>query len=135
MSRLRRTITAAATVATLAVAPAVALVGCSPSSGSSDHSTSASGESGSKATKKIAVTVNGDTVTPAAEPVTVAVGQPVELDVTSDRDGELHVHSSPEHEFEFKPGKSSFRFTLDQPGTVVVEEHVTDALVLKILVK
>ena len=131
MSRLRRTITAAMTVAALAVA----VTGCSTSSGSSDHSTSASGQSGSKSTKKIAVTVDGDTVTPAAEPVTISVGQPVELDVTSDRDGELHVHSSPEHEFEFKPGKSTFRFTLDQPGTVDVEEHVSDALVLKILVK
>ena len=131
MSRLRRAITVAAAVAALTVA----VTGCSTGSGSSDTSTSASGPSGSKSTRKIAVTVNGDKVTPAAEPLTISVGQPVELDVTSDRDGELHVHSSPEHEFAFKPGRSTFRFTLDQPGTVVVEEHVSDALVLKILVR
>jgi hypothetical protein len=115
---------------------AAAVTGCSTSSGSEDQSTSASGSSQSaSATKKVAVTVKGDRVTPTAEPITISVGQTVELDVTSDRDGELHVHSSPEHELAFKPGRSTFRFRLDQPGSVIVEEHVSDSLVLKILVR
>jgi plastocyanin len=115
------------------VALAATVTGCSTASGSSDSSSRASAQA--HTTKRIAVTVKGDQVTPAAEPITISVGQKVELDVTSDRDGVLHVHSSPEHEFDFKPGKSTFSFTLDQPGTVIVEEHVTDALVLKILVR
>lgn len=129
MTSIRRTASALVAAAALVVA----VTGCSTGSGSSDHSSSASGSSSSQ-TKKVAVTVKGSTVSPTAEPITVSVGQPVELDVTADRAGELHVHSSPEHEFPFQPGKSTFRFTLNQPGTVIVEEHVSGDLVLKILV-
>ena len=130
MTPLLRTLTAGAAAAALTVAAA----GCSPSSGSSDHNASASGSSASQ-TKKVAVTVMGNDVTPSAKPMTISVGQPVELDVTADRAGQLHVHSSPEHEFSFQPGTSTFRFTLNQPGTVIVEEHESGDLVLKILVK
>jgi plastocyanin len=125
-------VAAGATAAVLAVA----VTGCSTSAGASDSDTSASGASqGAAQTRKVTVTVKGNDVTPTAEPITISVGQTVELDVTADRSGELHVHSSPTHEFEFKPGKSTFRFTLNQPGAVIVEEHVSDALVLKILVR
>jgi hypothetical protein len=130
MNRLRRTVTTAVT----GVARALAITGCSSSPSHGDGSGSGPSQQAS-ATKKIAVTVKGDQVTPSAEPITIAVGQKVELDVTADRAGELHVHSSPEHQFEFKPGRSTFSFTLDQPGSVVVEEHVSGALVLKILVR
>jgi plastocyanin len=137
MTPLRRTplpaVGARLVAGVVAAVLVAAISGCSTSKGASDHSTSASGSS--TQTKNIDVTVKGDKVTPAAEPVTVAVGEKVELHVTSDRDGELHVHSSPEHEFEFKPGSSTFSFTLDQPGSVVVEEHVSDSLVLKLLVQ
>jgi plastocyanin len=127
----RRTVTAV-----VAAALALATGGCSTSSGAADHNTSASGSSQEAShTKKIAVTVHGNDITPNAEAVTVSVGETVELEVTADRAGELHVHSSPQHEFEFKPGKSRFRFHLNQPGAVEVEEHVSDALVLKILVQ
>jgi hypothetical protein len=104
-----------------------ALTACG--SGSSD------GQGRAHSAVRVPVTIEGDSVTPQSKPINVSVGQPIELDVTSDRNGELHVHSSPEHEFEVAPGHSTYRFTLKQPGVVDVEEHVSDDLVLRITVK
>jgi len=84
---------------------------------------------------RVPVTIKGDTVTPQSKQLDVSVGQPIVLDVTSNRNGELHVHSSPEHEFEVAPGHSTYQFTLKQPGVVDVEEHVSEDLVLRITVK
>jgi plastocyanin len=114
---------------------ALSAAGCGGSSPDNSSGQSSSSGSSSSATTKVDVTVKGDSVTPAAKAMTIAVGDTVELDVEADRSGELHVHSTPEHEFEFDAGTSTFKFTLDQPGTVDVEEHVSESLVLRILVK
>ena len=106
-------------------ASAVVLVAC----GSGDS------QGGSPGPERVSVTIKGDSVTPHAKPIEASVGQPIVLDVTSDRAAELHVHSSPEHEFEVAPGHNSYRFTLEQPGVVDVEEHQTEDLVLRITVK
>lgn len=81
------------------------------------------------------VTIQGDSVEPVAEKLTAHVGDTVQLNVDSDRDGELHVHSTPEQTFDFGAGTDTFMVKLEQPGVVDVEEHVSDSLVLRILVK
>ena len=73
-------------------------------------------------------------VSPAGERVDVAVGQPIRLIVDSDVADELHVHSSPEHEFEIPAGAHGkvFRLTLDRPGVVEVELHELDEVVVSL---
>ena len=83
----------------------------------------------------IDVTIEGDQVTPVAQSVEIGVGETLVLDVTSDRAGELHVHSSPEQELEFQAGSTPLDVTLDQPGSVDIEEHESGALVVRVLVK
>src|ERR671921_229522 len=65
----------------------------------------------------------------------VAVGQRLTITVQSNRAGELHVHSDPEHTFEFGAGTETFRLTVDTPGSVDIEEHESDALVARLLVR
>ena len=96
-----------------------------------------SGSSGSAAQeeqpKTIAVTINGDQVTPNGDRVEVDAGQDVELEVTADAPGEIHVHSTPEQELEYDGGKSTLSITnLEQPGTVDVEVHDLDKVILQL---
>ena len=73
----------------------------------------------------IEVSITGpDQVTPVNEQLHAAVKEPIVIQVSSDVDDELHVHSTPEHTFkvEPKPGQS-FQFTVDVPGQVDVELH------------
>jgi hypothetical protein len=78
---------------------------------------------------------DGQLIAPAAL-VKAAVGQPIDLIVTSDSDQEIHVHSTPEHEYQVKAGARNkiFEFTIDTPGTIEVESHTLDALIVKIQV-
>ena len=86
--------------------------------------------------KKISITINGSDTTPNGTKIDVEVGQPIEFDVTADKAGEIHVHSSPEEqEFEYRAG-SGQTFTvkpIPAPGQVTVESHTLDK-VLFILV-
>lgn len=78
--------------------------------------------------KHIAITFAGSDVTPDGTDVDVAVGQRIELDVTADAPGEIHVHSSPdEQEFEYPKGSHTFQVApIQAPGRVVVESHTLD---------
>jgi hypothetical protein len=78
---------------------------------------------------------DGQLIAPAAL-VKVSVGQPIDLVVTSDSDQEIHVHSTPEHEYHVKAGarNETFEFTIDTPGTIEVESHTLDALIVKLQV-
>jgi hypothetical protein len=78
--------------------------------------------------KKIAITFHGSDVTPNGTDIDVKVGQPLEFDVTADKPGEIHVHSSPEEqEFEYKAGSSTFQVkAIPAPTQVVVESHTLD---------
>lgn len=123
-----------------AVAAVLVLGGCGGGASSSDSphdrgSASGGAAATAKADLVIEVDIEGDRVTPVAQAVQLEVGQTLEIDVTSDRSGELHVHSSPEQEFEFDEGSSEFQVTLDKPGSVDVEEHVSDELVVRVLVQ
>jgi hypothetical protein len=81
--------------------------------------------------REIEITFEGDTA-PAVERVRLAVGEAVELVVTSDQPGELHVHSSPEQTLEYGAGTTRLRVTIDRPGVVEVERHEPEALVLQL---
>ena len=114
-----RRLVAALASALLAVA---LLAGCGSSS-------SDAGSTGPEPTKVIDVTFNGDSVTPNGERIKVAVGQPIELDVTADAPGEIHVHSSPEQEFEYDKGSSTITVKpITAPGRVDVESHTLEKI-------
>jgi hypothetical protein len=75
--------------------------------------------------KVIQITFNGDTVNPNGTDIAVRVGQPLEFDVTADKPGEIHVHSSPQEQ-EFHYGKGSTRISvtaIQAPGRITVESH------------
>jgi maltose-binding protein MalE len=102
----------------------------------SDSSSSSAADPQTQQTKTIAITVDGDSVTPNGQEFDVAVGQPVELDVTADAPGEIHVHSSPEQEFEYKAGSSTIQLDpIKAPGVVTVESHTLEKTILKLKVQ
>jgi ABC-type glycerol-3-phosphate transport system substrate-binding protein len=99
-----------------------------------DESGSPSG--GSSDPKVIDVTIKGDTVTPNGERVDVSVGQKIELKVTADTPGEIHVHSSPEQELEYAAGTTTVTVQpIEQPGTVDVESHALEKTIVQLEVR
>jgi hypothetical protein len=86
--------------------------------------------------QQIEVTIVGDTVTPNGERVEVPVGEPVEFIVESDRPGEIHVHSTPEHTFEYQKGVSTLELDpIDRPGVVDVESHTLEKTIVQLEVR
>jgi predicted small lipoprotein YifL len=114
---MRRLVTTAA----LLLVVALAMAGC----GSKGSST------GAQATKVIDVTISGSTTTPSGQTIDVAVGQRIELRVTADAPGEIHVHSSPqEQEFQYDKGSSTIAIKpIPAPGRTTVESHTLDKVV------
>jgi hypothetical protein len=88
--------------------------------------------SGSSETETIEITFKGDTVSPNAERVEVGVDQPVDLVVTADAPGEIHVHSEPEQEFEYDEGETTIELVIDKPGVVEVESHELDVVIVQL---
>lgn len=142
----------AATAATLTIGLGLGLTGCSEDAEPSDPSTSASTASDSATTEPsestgtpsdtatpeaqtIDVTVSGDTVTPSGERVDAKVGEEIILHITADAPGEIHVHSSPEQEFEYEAGTTDLPLTIDQPGLVDVESHTLDMVIVQLEVR
>ncbi len=82
----------------------------------------------------LAMTVSGGDVSPMGRTIELAAGDPLTIRITSDRPGELHVHSSPEQYVEFGAGRTTHKLTVPQPGQVDVEEHESGALVARLLV-
>jgi len=81
------------------------------------------------------VSVEGDTVSPNAEGIELAAGETLTVEVTSDRDGELHVHSKPEQYVEFVAGGTTVELAIETPGVVEIEEHDTGAVVARLEVR
>jgi ABC-type tungstate transport system permease subunit len=78
---------------------------------------------------------NGKITPDDAKVVKVGVGQDIQLNVTSDADDVIHVHSDPEQEFEVKAGADqSFTFAIDSPGRYEVESHVLEVVLVKLQV-
>ena len=84
----------------------------------------------------IEITEDGGTITPDnGAPVKVAVGQEVQLNISSDADDEIHVHTQPDHEYEIKAGEdASYSFTVDSPGVYPIESHGLEITVVKLQV-
>jgi hypothetical protein len=110
----------------LLLAGALTLTACGSGSGSTDSSLP---------TKRIAITIKGDSVTPNGQQYDVALGQRVEFDVDADKPGEIHVHSSPEQEFEYDAGSTTLALKpIQAPGVVTVESHTLEKTILKLKV-
>ena len=79
------------------------------------------------------ITIADGSVTPSGEKVEVAVGQEVELNVTSDADDEIHAHTDDAdgYELEVKAGvPTSGRFTLASAGSFEVESHHLEKIIV-----
>jgi hypothetical protein len=130
-----------------ALALAVTLTGCSgdepepeaapteTTSSPSSQDPSASSGPEDPAGPSLQVTVDGSEVSPLGETLELSVGDTLTVTVSSDRAGELHVHSSPEQYVEFEAGETRHPVTLDKPGQVDIEEHESGALVARLLVE
>ena len=136
---LVRTATAA-----LALALGLALGGCGSQTGSGG--TTAAAEVSATPTaqvtaeppaaaKRIAITLTADTVDPDGTRITVTKDQPVVLDISADKAGELHVHSTPEQHISFPAGASRIELRFDQPGVVDIEDHALDKLIVQLEVR
>ncbi|RYE79763.1 MAG: hypothetical protein EOO74_03190 [Myxococcales bacterium] len=111
-----------------------------PSSASSQTASSSTSPSTSASPSEAAgtvvkVTVSGNDLSPNAEKIKVKMGEEVTLDISSDRDGEFHVHSTPEQEIPFTPGDTKATLTFDRPGLVDVEEHESHKLLVQFEVR
>jgi ABC-type glycerol-3-phosphate transport system substrate-binding protein len=92
--------------------------------------------SGTTDPKVVEVTFDGDSVTPNGDRVEVERGQKIELEVTADAPGEIHVHSDPEQEYEYREGTTTVTIQgIDQPGTVDVESHTLDKVIVQLEVR
>jgi hypothetical protein len=99
-----------------------------------DETTDESTEPSEPEVREIEIEFEGDQA-PEVERVQVAVGETVELVVTSDQPGELHVHSDPEQTLTYDAGTTRLPLTIDRPGVVEVERHEPEALVLQLEVR
>ncbi|GAB3656528.1 hypothetical protein GCM10027596_10840 [Nocardioides korecus] len=113
------------------------LAGCGGSSGSSSTGSSgtATATPGADGTPTIDITVKNGKITPQGAQVRVKAGAKLTFHVTADAKGEIHVHSSPEHEFEYTAGTTDETITLDSRGVVDVESHTLDKLVVQLEVR
>lgn len=84
----------------------------------------------------IDIDVEDGEVTPAGDEVEVATGEEIDLVVTADAPGEIHVHSEPETElaYEGTGEPETFTLSIDRPGQVEVESHTLDMLIVKLVV-
>lgn len=149
----RRTVRCAASRLTIGLAAVLVLAACGTSEPESglDASPTQSGQSGSSApagttsakptptpgdtTTTIDVKVTGNDISPNAEKVKVKRGEQVTLEIVSDREGEFHVHSTPEQQISFGPGRTGATLTFDRPGLVDVEEHESQKLLVQFEVR
>ena len=118
----------------LGVLAALLVVGVAGAACGSDSTTS---EGSSDATRvSIAITVADGRTTPSGEVVEVPVGEEVDLVVTADSPGQIHVHSDPEAELDYEGSGEPEVFTLriDRPGQVEVESHTYGTLIAKLVV-
>jgi len=86
-------------------------------------------------TKTIEITFADGTVTPNGERVEVKVGQPIELVVKAEQEGEIHVHSTPEQEFTYSEGTTTLPLTIDKAGVVDVESHDLEQVIVQLEVE
>lgn len=121
-------------------AAAATVVGCShtattstttSSATTTSTTASAAGTTSSAPTgPMLMVTIAAGKATPTNAALSAHVGQPITVHVTSDAADELHVHSTPDHEFAIAAAPNqTFTFTINEPGKVAVELHHLDQTV------
>lgn len=114
----------------------------SPSASSSpSESESASGTPGDASETReptrpfIEIAFEDGEVTPNGERIEVPLGEPIDLVITADVPGELHVHATPEQELAYDAGTTTIPLTIDQPGVVEVESHDPALVVVQLEVR
>lgn len=109
----------------------LALGGCA----SADDAGAQTSPSPSPSVVEATVSVRDGTVTPKPHRVTVPLGEPVRLLVTSDVDDTLHVHGF-EVEEPLEAGRATtVDLVADQPGVFAVETHETGLELLQLEVR
>ena len=83
----------------------------------------------------VEITFEDGEVTPNGERVEVGAGQPIDLEVTADEPGEIHIHSDPEQEIAYDEGTETIALQIDRPGVVAVESHDLDQVIVQLEVK
>lgn len=83
----------------------------------------------------VEIEFSGGEVSPNGERVEVGAGDPVDLEVTADEPGTLHLHTDPEQELSYGEGTETFEIQVDRPGVVVVESHDLDQVVVQLEVR
>lgn len=96
---------------------------------------SRSPEQESGAATRIEITFSADTVEPSGERVQVPAGEELELVVTAQTPGEIHVHATPEQVLSYKAGTTTLPLTIDQPGVVAVEAHELEVVIVQLEVR
>lgn len=92
-------------------------------------------KTGSDEVVTIDITIKDGKVDPSGDRVDVDAGQPVDLVVTADEPGELHIHSDPEQQLEFGEGTTTLPIAIDRPGVVAVESHELDQVIVQLEVR
>lgn len=131
---MRTTIARHSATAAGLLATAVLVSGCGGADNASPTAQGSAAGASSSATSgpTISVTIAGDKVTPQGRRLKVKVGQTVSLEVTSDRAGELHVHSTPEQHLDYTQGTTKLMVSIDKPGIVDIEDHVADVVIAQL---
>ncbi len=130
----RRSVSRLVPVLAMGLALALGLAGCG--GGSTGNAGAAASDSAAPASRQtLDITVDGDDVKPANKRVAVDLSEPLTLRITSDRAGELHVHSSPEQHVEFKTGTTTKKIRFTVPGVIELEEHESDSLIAQLEVR
>jgi hypothetical protein len=114
--------------ATVAGALATALLTALTACGSDDG---ADGSDGG-APVRVEITFADGEVTPTGERVEAEAGEPIDLVVTADEPGSLHIHSDPEQELAYPAGEKTFEIQVDRPGVVDVESHELGAVIVQL---
>ena len=110
------------------------LAGAALSACGTDDKDNGSGN-GSEDPVVVEITFEDGEVTPNGDRIEVDAGQPIDLEVTADEPGEIHVHSDPEQEFEYVAGNTTLEIQIDRPGVVAVESHDLDQVIVQLEVK
>lgn len=118
-------------VGVLTLVTSLGVTGC----GSDTGGTSSKDPSADASAQKLDVSIKGDTITPTNKRIPVNRDEPLTVTITSDRSGELHVHSSPEEEIPFDKGTTTKKLTFKTPGVIEVEEHISDVLIAQLEVR
>ena len=83
----------------------------------------------------VQITFENGEVDPSGERVDVDAGQPIDLEVTADEPGEIHIHSDPEQEIPYDAGTETIEIQIDKPGVVEVESHDLDQVIVQLEVR